>query len=216
MAIRELVDQVRSQVSSEDLEKVGVLLETIKNEATVLQEKKAAVDTESKDRRLKNRELEQTNETLIIERDEWKNKFESHDDTEIKQERDQYKNKYTELLKGQKTAFVGYIEKVKDDPRFENVKDEYHFPEKKDDKYDWESLSDEHLESNIAKANYHQKIEYFNVPADKPNPPTGKTRTVDGVSIPSVEECEALKQKYGSMHPQYIAAVKLRRENRET
>ncbi len=214
MAIKDLVDQVRSQISSEDSEKVSVLLEQIKNEATNLIASKAAVDSEAKDRRIKNREYESQVQGLEIERDEWKNKVEAFDDAPLHAELAKLKEKYNGVIVNQAKSFEVYYNSIKDHPNFEKAKNRFKLPAGDNGELDFSKLSPEDTEHNINAKSDLQQLEYFGdiKPA---SPATGKTIIVDGKTIPSIEEAQELKERFGSTHPKYIEAVKLRRENRE-
>ena len=161
MKLSEKVDQVRSQLSSEDLDKVGALLEEIKSEGISISDSLSAVNSESKNRKIKIKELQDQLETLSIERDDFKNKFEGFDTSTLENEREQYKKKYHSLLDGQRNAFAAALEKVKDHPNWDKAKSMFKMPEEKDGKIDWATLAPEDIEHNINKWSELEKLGYF-------------------------------------------------------
>jgi len=215
MAIKDLIEQVRSQISSEDSEKVSVLLEQIKNEAVNLIASKAAVDTEAKDRRIKNRDLESQIQGLEIDRDDWKSKYESFDDTPLKTELNALREKYTGVLGNQVKSFEAFYNGIKDHPNFEKAKSKFKLPAGDNGELDFSKLASGDIEHNINVQNDLQQLEYFGE-VSKVSPATGKTIIVDGKVIPSVAELQDIKARFGSTHPKYIEGIKLHRENRES
>ena len=210
MAIKELIDQVRSQISSEDSEKVGILLEQIKNEASDLQSSKAAVDTESKNRRIKLRELESEIEGLKIERDDFKTKYDSFDDSPLKQRLQELESKYSSSLQTQVRSFQTFFDSVKDHPKFEKAKSRFKIPEGDNGALDFSKLAPEDIEHNISVQNDLQQLEYFEA-VHPSSPHTGKT-IIDGKPVPTATEYQEIRQKYGIESPQAREALNLRRQ----
>ncbi len=211
MAIKDLVDQVRSQISSEDSEKVSVLLEQIKNEATNLIASKAAVDTEAKDRRIKNREHESTIQGLEIERDDWKTKFEAFDDTPLKTELTTLKEKYSNVIVNQAKSFATFHNTIKDHPNYEKAKPRFKFPEGDNGELDFSKLPPEDIEHNINAQSDLQQLEYFG-DVKPSSPATGKT-IIDGKTVPTAAEYQDIRTQHGIDSPQAREALQLRRQS---
>ena len=211
MAIKDLIEQVRSQISSEDSEKVSVLLEQIKNEATNLIASKAAVDTEAKDRRLKLREVESKLQDIEIERDEYKVKFESYDDTPLKKELNEVKDKYSNLIVNQAKSFETFFNVVKTHPKFEKAKSRFKLPPGDNGELDFSKLTPEDIEHNINVQNDLQQLEYFDE-VSKITPDTGK-RYFDGKPVPTPQEAMKIRAERGPNSPEYLQAAELIRKS---
>lgn len=212
MAIDELIDRVRSQIDEETLKKVGAVLEEARAEGKSLSDSLSAANNESKSRKIKLRELEGQFEDKDIEIIGLQKKIEAFDIAPIEQERDNYKERYSNLIKGQKNTFVDFINNVQETPQWDKVKSEYEIPQK-DGKPDFESLDGDVLEKNLTRMNYHQQIDYFNVPEHKVNPPTGKI-IIDGSVVPTLDEYAELRKQYGPDSPQARQANALIRKSR--
>ena len=200
--IQDIVDQVRSQLSPEDLGKVGSFLEQIKNEAQELYDSKKASDSESKNRKIKIREQDEQIQNLQIDNDKLKKEVDSFSTEEIEKERNLYKEKLSAFVNKERDAFSQWYNKVKEHPHWEKAKDEFIIP-KKDDKEDWESLKEEDLEKNLASRNRLEKLEYFKADI-KAQPAGDKFADIKTKDIASIYE---LRTKYGANSPQYQEAL---------
>lgn len=206
MAIKELVDQVRSQLPSEVLDKVGAALEQIKAEGLNLSDSLTAANNESKGRKIELREVKEKFQTVEIERDEWKKKYESFDNSDLMNERDVFKNKYESLINAQKSVFINSFEKIKSHPKFEKAKERFIIPEEKDNKIKWDALTIEQLEKNISTLNDLNSLDYFE---DIKHPGTYPGKGVS-TEVPvgfkeeikaakTHKEIEAVNRKYANM-----------------
>lgn len=215
MAIKELVDQVRSQLSSEESEKVGAFLEQIKNEAQALSDAKSASDSESKSRKLKIRDLEEKVENLELDIGGYKKKIESFDTTELEKERDTFKTKYSNLLKREQGTFISSFDKIKDHPKFEKAKAKFVIPEFDEEKkeYKWDSLKTEDLEKNVESLNELNQLDYFADESTGGSPSGGKGTFPKVKEEVTHEELQEIKRKYGAFSDKYNAALKKRVEN---
>ncbi len=174
MDIKQVVDRVRSKLTDEQLSEVSTDLETIKSGyLEKVDEAKVAVD-ESVKRKLKIRGMTTDLENITIERDEWKTKVDSFDDTELIKERDIFKTKYEESLKTQVGSISSFIDKVKEHPNFEKAKGRFKFPEIVEDKFNWDASTPEDTAHNVAAKNDLEQLDYF-APTDKTIPPIDKS-----------------------------------------
>lgn len=209
MDIKEAVDRVRSKLTDEQRSEVGADLETIKSGyLEKVDEAKAAV-AESMERKRKLRSQIEDLENITIERDEWKTKFESHDDTDLVQERDKYKTKWNQYLGTQKEKFKEFYGTAKDTEAWKKVKAEYKIPE--NGELDIEKMDTDALETNIEKMQYHVNLGLFETTQTKPTPPTNKAFKFEGETIPTLEEYQEIKNKYGVTSSQAIKARELLR-----
>lgn len=189
--VKELVDRVRSKLTDEQRSEVGADLEIIKSGyLEKVDEAKAAV-AESMERKRKLRTDKEEMENLTIERDDWKKKFESHDDSELIKERDTYKNKWTGYIKSVQDSFNEFYETAKDSEVWEKVKSEYAIPE------EGKELTSEQIENNVEKMQYHKKLGIFESSQHKPTPPTNKSFKFGDERAPTTEEYMKIRKEYG-------------------
>jgi len=207
--VRDLVDRVRSKLTDEQRSEVGSDLETIKSGyLEKVDEAKAAV-AESMERKRKIRDGKEEIENLTIDRDTWKTKFDSHDDSELIKERDKYKQKWTGYIGNQKDAFDGFLKTAKETETWKKVSNEYHIPE------EGKELSPEEIEVNIEKMNYHTKLGLFEESQPKPNVPTNKPFKFEtGDKVPTTAEYHEIRQTYGPDSPEARKAMELIRKHR--
>lgn len=162
MKLSEKLDQVRSQLSSEDLDKgLGALLEEIKGEAISLLDNLSAANSESKNRKIEIKSLKEKLENIEIERDDFKNKLDGFDTSGLENERNNYKDKYHSLLDKEKNAFAIAVGQIKEHPNWDKAKPLLKLPVEKDGKLDWASMSPEDTEYNVSKWNELQQLGYF-------------------------------------------------------
>ena len=206
--LKVILERVRSQLPDEVMSKVSSDLKAIESGFMEVSDSARVASSEAKDRKLKLRDLQGQIENIEIERDEWKTKFESYDDTELKKERDIYKAKYQNFINNQKTAFLDFFEKASSTDQWGKVKDEYKIPEKDGDEYKWDKLELDDFENNIAKMNYHNKLGLFEVQQQPPKANTGKV-FFDGKPVPTIEEYNEIRAKHGPSSPQARDALNL-------
>ena len=206
--LRSILDRVRSKIPDEALSEVSSDLKAIESGYLEVSDSAKVASSESKDRKLKLRELNDELENIKIERDDWKKKFDEYDDTDLKKERDTYKQKYQNFLEDQKSAFQDFFKKASSSDAWKRVADEYKIPDKEGDEYKWESLDPDALENNISKMNYHNKLGLFETQQVKPTPNTGKV-FFDGKPVPTTQEYNEIREKYGPGSVQAREAMNL-------
>ena len=196
--VRDLVDRVRSKLTDEQRSEVGADLETIKSGyLEKVDEAKAAV-AESMERKRKIRDYKEENENVVIDRDAWKNKYESHDDSDLIKERDTYKGKWTNYLETQKGFFKEFYKSAKENDNWGKVKSEYKIPDDTNGEIDWSKLESNDIENNVEKMSYHTKLGLFEQQGHKPKPPTEKSFKFDSdEKVPTIEEYHQIRAQYG-------------------
>lgn len=212
MPIDEQVDQVRSQLPDEVKSKVGSVLETIRSEFADIEDRLSAANSESKKRKIKIRELEESREDLEATITQLNEKINSFDTTAIEQERDQYKNKYTSMLDTQKGHFKIQFEKITKHPKFEHAKNEFDVPMSDDGEIDWEKLTNEQLEKNISALNHLNSLNYFDEAQGDPRNLTTSKATRSREEIKTAKDVIDIRNQYGHNSPQYLKALKEHRE----
>jgi len=174
MEIKKIIDQVRSKLNSEELEKVNGLLSEVIRAGDDLLSDRSAANNESKSRKEKIREYEKTIETLTAERDTAKTDL----DTEKKnsEELTKYKTKWDDNTTKRDTENKAKWETIsknfdlkETDPNFQQVeklKKYYKFGEE---------ITSEQIASNLKQVEQHTELGLFKV--DKVNAPNtpGKT-----------------------------------------
>ncbi|MDZ7795533.1 MAG: hypothetical protein U5N56_00105 [Candidatus Marinimicrobia bacterium] len=159
MDIQKLLDQVRSQIGDEAVAKVNSVLKSIESGVTDLQDDIKRVNSESKERKLKIRELESSVQDKDVELEDLKKKA---DTSEIEKEVDGLREFKSRTLKAQRDSFASKLENVSKHPKFEDIKDFLHLPEPgKDGKYDLSKMEDEDLEKSMDELNKFDKAGLF-------------------------------------------------------
>jgi len=193
MDVKEVIDRVRSKLTDEQLSDVGADLEQIKSGyLEKIGEVKAAV-AESMERKKKIREMTENVEDLTLDRDDWRKKFESHDDSALIEERDSYKQKWQNHLSMQRGLFEKFYESAKESDTWKKVSDEYKIPEDGS----WDKLESSDIENNIEKMNYHKKLGLFDSEQPKPKPPLEKSFKFSDDKVPTVQEYNEIRKQYG-------------------
>jgi len=202
--VREILDRVRSRLTDEQRSEVGADLEILKSGyLEKVDEVKAAV-AESMDRKRKSRVQKEELENAIIERDSWKTKFESHDDSDLIKERDTYKEKWNGYINTMQDSFKDFYERSKETESWKKVASEYKIPE------EGKELSPEDIENNVSKMTYHQKLGLFEQQQSvKPTPPAEKPFILSKDKPPTVEEYNKIRNEYGPGSYQAIEAMAL-------
>lgn len=190
------LERVRSKIPDEALSTVSSDLKALESGFLERSDSAKVATAEAVERKKLLRAKDEEIENLVIDRDSWKEKFNSYDDSGLKSERDKFKGKYENFLTTQKDSFMSFYDSAKQAEAWTKVKDEYHVPEEKDGKPDWGKLNPEQLENNITKMSYHQKLGLFETSVHKPNPNTGK-RMVNGKPALTPAEYMEIRNKYG-------------------
>ena len=170
--IKKIIEQIRSKFDDKDNkmpEGVDSLLSSvISEEVTYKSELSDTVEiskrnaSESKDRKLKLRDKDTEIETLKIERDEFKTKYEENDATE---ELENLRNFKKSTIETRSKSFVERIKIIVKSDKFELVKDDFKLPKnfdaEKEDTFDFSKIEEKDMESNILAMDKLDKIQYF-------------------------------------------------------
>ncbi len=166
MKIKELLDQVRSQIGDEAVTKVNSILKQIESGVTDLQEDISRVNSESKERKIKIRELESKISDKETELEDLKKKA---DTSALEQELKVLREFKTNTLKSQRDSFASKLQTISKHPNFEKVKGFFELPEPdKDGNYDLSKLEDGDLETNITELSKFETAGLFGK-IEKPN-----------------------------------------------
>lgn len=157
--VRAKIEQVRSKLGDEEIAKLNSDLKSIESGVTDLQEDILRVNGESKERKLKIRELE----TSISEKDEKIQDLEKKTDTsELTKEVETLREFKSNTLKGQRDSFAAKLKTISKHPNFENVKGFFKLPDPdKEGNYNLSKLEDGDLESNLNKLNEYETAGLF-------------------------------------------------------
>ena len=216
MELKEQLDQIRSVVPADKQESVSVVLKDIENEVIDLKASLASANSESKNRKLKLRDLEKDIEDRDIKITELDKKISSFDTSGLKKELETYKAKYSSALKVQKDSFLNAFGEIEKHPNYEPVlSKKFKVPEKKDGKPDWDILNDEDWEHNLQTFNELQELKYFDSTKEPklPDGSKGAGFTSDGQKIPTLKEANDIVRQYGVDSPQARRALELRKQS---
>jgi len=192
MDVKSAVDRVRSKLTDEQISEVGSDLETIKSGYLEKVDEASAAIAESMERKRKIRTDKEEIENLTIDRDTWKTKFDSHDDSDLIKERDKYKGKWTGYVNTMKESFDNYFNTAKESDNWKRVESEYVVP------VEGKELTSDEVENNIEKMNYHKKLGLFEEQAaPKPKPPTDKSFKFSDEKIPTTAEYNDIRREHG-------------------
>ena len=155
MDIKALLEQVRSQIGDEAVAKVGSALKEIEAGVNDLADTLKAANAESKSRKTKIRELEESKSDLEAQIETLK-KNDNSDELNTLRE---FKQNY---LKSQRENLGREIEKIGKHPNFTKAEKLLKLPQA-DDKgqRDYAKMSDGDLEFNLAKLQELQALDYF-------------------------------------------------------
>lgn len=209
MAIKDLIEQVRSKLTAEQVEAIGSVLKSLENEVIDLQNSLSAANAESKGRKLKLRELEEKLQDYEIEKSEWQKKLDELDkrlkddskDATIKE----LQAKLNTFLTKEKNSFINSFESISKHPKFEKAKTKFVLPEQdKDGKYLWDKLDDKSWEQNINYLNELNELDYFESGHPKTPSPVKGGHAASGYTR---EEILKIREEFGPNSPQYKKAL---------
>lgn len=159
MDVKELLAKIKAAVGEENAPKIDGLLKSVEAEFSSLSDDLKAANAESKERKLKIRELtgqlEETGEKVK----EFEGKV---NDPALKQELDALKQFKADVLKGRRDSFAGEFAKITKHPNFEKAKEQFRLPKPTEaGEYDFTKAADADIEHNLAKMAEYQKIGFF-------------------------------------------------------
>ena len=221
-SVKELVEQMRSKLGDEveskvDSDLVAIVAEGNRQSNSINEQKQdiANVNRESKDRKEKIRTLEPQVVDLTGTIEELNVKL--NDNSHVA-ELERLKAFEKTTYEGQRGTFISFIEKVKEEPRFEKAKSRFKIPSE-NGKMQLEKIKDqpiEDLQQNIKQMNELVDLGYFETVETNVNVDITKGTGFRIEGVPTLQECQEAKLKLGSSHPKYIEMYKKLREARPT
>jgi len=174
---KEILSDISTKVSGDDVDSVKASLKqlgALHNDTT---DKLTSFGEENKEKRGNIQSLTKTVRSLEDERDNLQsdfNELKTKSDT-MSEEMDEHIAFKSETLQRRRQGFVDKIKVVVSHPNFAKASEEYFtLPEKNDDgDFQWDTLKDDQLDSNLKELNRLQKIDYFGTP-------TTAKKVVDG------------------------------------
>lgn len=215
MSIKESLEQVRSKLTEEQVADLGSVLKSIENEGNSLMSDLSAANAESKQRKLKIRELEEKMGDWDVEKAMWEKKKAEYEekinDPTLKAKLEEIETKWKKFFGQQRNDFISKYDKISQNEKWDIAKDRFILPEEKDGKLDWENISDTDMEKNIAKLNELNELKYFGDDI-KPAPSVQKGGNVG--PIPTMEKVLEIRDKYGVLSEEYKEANKKYQESK--
>jgi predicted nucleic acid-binding Zn-ribbon protein len=159
MDVKEILAKIKAAAGEEIAPKIDGLLKSVEAEFATITDDLKAANAESKERKLKIRELtgqlEETGEKVK----EYEGRV---NDPALKQEFDALKQFKADVLKGRRESFVGEFAKITKHPNFEKAKEQFRLPKPTESgEYDFTKAADADIEHNMQKMSEYQKIGFF-------------------------------------------------------
>ncbi len=159
MEFAQLIGQVRSQLDDEGLSKVGSVLKEIEAGYNDTVDSLKAASSESKQRKIKIRELSSQVEDLEADITGLKKKS---DTSELETELNDLKEFKAGVQKQNRGRFEAEFNKIKGHANFEKASGEFTLPDPDDEgNYDFTSMSDEDVDRNMNSLGRLNRLDYF-------------------------------------------------------
>jgi len=191
MDVKEILAKIRAAAGEEIAPKIDGLLGNIEAEFTNITDDLKAANAESKERKLKIRELTGQLEEAGEKVKEYEGKV---NDPALKQEFDALKQFKADVLKGRRDSFAGEFAKIIKHPNFEKAKEQFKLPKPTEaGEYDFSKSADADIEHNLAKMAEYQKIGFFG--EEQPAGGTGFNlpRNQGGEQPPTIKSAQDLQ-----------------------
>ena len=168
MDLKEVLAKIKAAAGEEAAPKIDSLLRQVEAEFATIADDLKAANAESKERKLKLRELQ----TQLDEAGEKVKDYEGKvNDPALKQELEALKQFKGDVLKARRGTFAAEFGEVVKHANFEKAKEQFKLPKPSDSgEYDYTKLSDADIEHNMAKLDEYRKIGFF---AAETAPPPG-------------------------------------------
>lgn len=175
MSVKENIEQVRSKLTEEQVTEVGPVLKSIENEFSETQSGLTAANAESKQRKLKIRELEGKQEDSDVNTQALNNKItelqEKVDDPTTSKRMEELEMKVKDYQKKANDAFVQSFDQIHEHDRFEDAKHKFVIPEKDEDgNIKWDTISEEQRNANATALEELNSLKYFGEVVAEPAP----------------------------------------------
>jgi len=167
MDIKDVLAKIKAAAGEEITPKIDGLLKSIENEFASMGDDLKAANAESKERKLKIRELSGQLEEAS---DKVKDLDGKANNPDLAKEMADLKQFKADVLKTKRAAFSGEFATVAKHPNFEKAKEQFKLPKPADDgTFDFTKATDEEIAHNVAKLEEYRKIGYF-AEEQKPTP----------------------------------------------
>lgn len=203
MDFKEIFAKIRAALGEEAAPKIEGLLKQVEAEVNSIADDLKAANAESKERKLKIRDLTGQIEDAGAKLKDAEGKLNNPD--QVKELTDLKKFK-ADVLKKRKDGFADEFGKIVKLPQFEKAKDLFKLPKPNDaGEFDFSKMSDEDIDHNLAKVAELQKIGFF---GDDQQPPAGgpfnlPRQTQQPPDAPKEATREGLQQHVASMMGRY-------------
>lgn len=159
MDLDEALEQLLEEIPEENRGKAEKIIGQVADEWNGLIDDLKAANAESKERKLKLREMQ----TQLDEAGEKVKEFEGKvNDPAQKQELDALKQFKADVLKVRRESFSGEFAKIAKHPNFEKAKEQFKLPKPSESgEYDFTKAADADIEHNLAKMAEYNKIGFF-------------------------------------------------------
>ncbi len=166
MEFKEILAKIKAAVGEEISPKIEGLLKSVEAEFSSITDDLKAANAESKERKLKIRELT----TQLDEAGEKVKGLEGKaNDPAQKQELDALKQFKADVLKVRRESFSGEFAKIAKHPNFEKAKEQFKLPKPSESgEYDFSKAADADIEHNLAKMAEYHKIGFFGEAQSQP------------------------------------------------
>jgi hypothetical protein len=182
MDAKQIISQIREAVGAELEPKIKGFLSQLESGYNDLSDDLKAANAESKERKLKLRELTAQHEEAIAKLKDVESKT---NDPKVAEEMAALKTFRTETLKRQKDSLILDLGKIEKHPAYEKAKDLFKLPKPdKDGKVDLTKMSDDELVHNINKLSELNKLGLFENVGAPPADPFNMPRNPDGTGKP--------------------------------
>ena len=168
---KKIIDSISSKVDGDnasdikaELRQVSVLFEDTISSLS-------GFGAENKEKRLAIQNLEKENRELRAEVDDTNAKFEDLRAKDNTEEFNALKEFKQNVLAQNKAKFIKQFEEITEHDKFSKVKEYFNMPNRTDDGYDFDSMSDEQMEHNVAELDKLTKIDYFDNTPSEPSEP---------------------------------------------
>jgi len=191
MDLDEVLEQLLNEIPEENRDKAEKLVGQLAGEWNGLIDDLKAANAESKERKLKIRELTGQLEEAGEKVKEYEGKV---NDPALKQEFDALKQFKADVLKGRRDSFAGEFAKIIKHPNFEKAKEQFKLPKPTEaGEYDFSKSADADIEHNLAKMAEYQKIGFFG--EEQPAGGTGFNlpRNQGGEQPPTIKSAQDLQ-----------------------
>lgn len=182
MDVKQILSQIREAVGAEIEPKIKGFLSQLESGYNDLSDDLKAANAESKERKLKLRDLTAQHDEATAKLKDLETKT---NDPKVADELTSLRTFKTETLKRQKDSLIADLGKIEKHPAYAKAKDLFKLPKPdKDGKVDLTKMSDDELEHNVGKLAELNKLGLFADATPQPGSPFNLPRNTDGSGAP--------------------------------